>query len=95
MTKATKVSPTMQGALDAAREHGGRLVRWPGGFWTYPDCPTRGGGSWDTDYPTWSVAAGTIKSLLARGLVREVDWREARGFNGPYRFAVAVEVVEP
>jgi hypothetical protein len=57
-----KISPTMQKALAVAREHGGVLVYWQGGFWTWEGCPSRCRG-----IPSWSVETGTIKALVKRG----------------------------
>lgn len=80
----TALSATMQDALAKGREHGGRLVRLPGGFWTYPDCPARDSHGYSV--PEWSISAHTIKALLARGLVEA----ETYARNG---FLVAVKVM--
>jgi len=65
-----KLSPAMQQALNFMRAHG-RLVRWPGGFWTYPECPTtrvqqsRAGVH---HVPEWFAGVKTLEALEARGL---------------------------
>jgi hypothetical protein len=87
--KVGSLSPVQQDAVDTARVSGGRLVRWPGGFWTYPGVALAEGGSSDR-VPTWHVSTNTIKGLLRRGAVVEVDWRETEGFNGPSRYCVVV-----
>lgn len=49
-------------------EHGGELVRWQGGFWTYPKCPIAGE-SWPHKHriPQWYATFGTVRALLDRG----------------------------
>lgn len=83
------MSPHQQEALDQAKAAGGKLVRWPGGFWTVPGCsvqrhvkdPVWG----DHDVPTWWARTATVKALIRSGAVRVTE--EARP-----GFAVAVEV---
>ena len=79
-----RLSQTMLEALAEIEAHGGIAERWPGGFWTYPDCPrdTRG-------YPSWSVGATTIKALTVRGKLAFTEWKEGRNYRFPIRAAVA------
>lgn len=68
---AVKLSPTMQGALDVARQHGGRLERWSGGFWTYPGCASQTKNlPMPTLVPDWYVSTHTIHALIDRGVMR-------------------------
>ena len=62
--------------IDAMRQHGGNLVRWPGvwrGCWTYPDCAlttvTPEVGS-SVDMPEWWVTDNTVRTLIRRDIVR-------------------------
>ncbi len=66
--RAAKISETMREVLDKMAEHG-HLVRWPGGFWTYPNCPT----TRKVDnhlVPDWYVGVQTLKALAKRDMVR-------------------------
>lgn len=68
--KSVKLSKTMSITLEIMRTHG-RLVRWPGGFWTYPNCPSKievSGWKKPHAVPEWYVAANTLNALADRGL---------------------------
>lgn len=85
-----KLSPTMQAALDMARTHGGRLERWPGGFWTYPACPHQVKNlPMPCKVPDQHVGAHTIHALRTRGLVRV-----SRCSEGIVGYPTEVEVVD-
>jgi len=63
-------SPTMLKALRLASEGG--LVRFRGGFWSYPDCPTRKemlGGPQPCDVPERYVDIRTVDACVRRGLL--------------------------
>ena len=81
------LSATMAIALGEARDHGGRLVYWRGGFWTYPNCAVKCK-SWPSGdaVPEWSVGTRTVKALVARGELVFTDWNE------PYRYPIAAEI---
>jgi hypothetical protein len=84
MTK--KLSPTMQRTLDKANEHGGELVNWRGGFWTYQGCTTtRTEHFTGFKIPDWYVGSGTIKALADRGIV---EFTERTGSGWPIRAKV-------
>lgn len=88
-----KLSSKQQEAVDTAAAHGGRLVYERGGFWTYPGCPRRGGTAWDAQYPSWHVATGTVRALVTRGVMTEVEHRQTRAVSGrPHSYPVAVEL---
>lgn len=55
-------------AFAAARTHGA-LVRWPGGFWTHPECGSAFPATHPhvTRPPRWYVRPEVIKDLLYRG----------------------------
>jgi hypothetical protein len=68
------ITPTMQDALEFAREHDGKLTRHPGGFWCGPSqfyadrpgCRTRWFGS------------VTVEALVSRGLMHYSAWVEGK-----------------
>lgn len=67
-----KLSASMQLALDKAKEHGGELHRWPGGFWTYPGCDRIGrsyGDSSGYSVPLWHCGTNTVMALVSRGVL--------------------------
>jgi hypothetical protein len=66
------LSRTMKNALAVARQHDDRLVRLPGGFWTYEGCER----SVNNGYPTWSVGTSTVNSLVKRGLMTYIGFKE-------------------
>lgn len=61
------LSPEMVEVVGRMRAAGGRLVRWPGGFWTTPGQPTRS--STPYDVPVWYASTGTVQALARRGLI--------------------------
>lgn len=69
-TTTAKLSPIMQAALGAVRDHG-RLERWENGFWTYAGCPARMVKGMIT--PDLCFTWQTIKGLIERELVAHGD----------------------
>jgi hypothetical protein len=57
----------MRNAIDYANEHGGRLIRYPGGFW----CKD---GLMEWQRP-W-FGATTIEALVKRGVAEYTKWFE-------------------
>lgn len=62
-------------AISLARRGAGRLVRWVGGFWTYPDCPVGQSKPYypygrETAVPAEYVPASTVYALERRGVLR-------------------------
>lgn len=82
---AKTLSPTMLATIAKANEHGGRLVRLPGGFWTYEGCP------WNGSAPEWSQGTSTIHALVTRGAAVYTD----RKTNSRGDFPVAIQIVTP
>lgn len=58
------LSRTMLEALKLARRGGGRLMRFPDGFWSWPGVEFRG------DVPGEYVVTQTIDALLSRRMAR-------------------------
>lgn len=75
------VSPTMQQALDFALKYGGKLKRFPGGFWT------RG-----PEHPQYllsqSFGTKTVEALVKRGLGEYTEWKDGRNGRFPVEFTV-------
>ena len=63
-----KLSDTMLDVVAKMRAAGGRLERWPGGFWTTPGMAVK---SISQGYriPVWSTSTHTVKALAARGVI--------------------------
>jgi hypothetical protein len=77
------MSATMTAALGEVGKHGGKLVRHPGGFWSYDGCPAR----WD-GLPTWWVDTGTVNALERRGRITFTEWKEGRNRRFPIEATV-------
>lgn len=75
------LSETMHKAIACAREHGGELVRYLGGRWTWRDDPSS---------PWSSFGTPTINALVARGVAEFSEWKEGR--SG--RFPITMRLVE-
>lgn len=70
MSKGKKLSITMACALAEIGEHGGEIVCWVGGYWTYQGCPpARGAGT----VPEWHVGGDTVKALATRGYLTVME----------------------
>lgn len=67
-SKPLAISATMQRALDDAKLAGGRLYRWPGGFWLNR---AKADGAPTPQHGTYFDAC-TIKALIARSKLRVV-----------------------
>jgi hypothetical protein len=89
-----RLSPAQELALRFVAANGGRLVRLPGGFWTYPGCPVESRPYGD-DVPTDYVRTNTVRALVVRGELVETEHRTSRTISGrPTQYAVAVSLPE-
>lgn len=79
-----KLSPTQAAILadlrDLAPVNAARLVRLPGGFWTYPGCPYKDG---RPDTPRWYALTPTVRALTRLGVLARAhrypeEWRDDR-----------------
>jgi hypothetical protein len=88
MTSPSKSEPTipMSNALALARHHGGRLVRYVGGYWSFENAPKTWRGN-----PVEYAGSNTIDALVRRGRLEYTEWKEGRKF----RFPIAVKIKEP
>ena len=79
-----KLSVTMQKALDFANQHGGKLVRYPGGFWMQE--------GFKTDNHTWMnrrwFGTSTVQALVARQEMWYSRWQTGR--NGEFPIEATV-----
>lgn len=73
------LSPTMTMALHDIKQHGGRLVRLPGGYWTYPDCPRQS----HDGVPSWYLGSSTVLALVSRQRLTYCEWKEGRRCTFP------------
>ena len=74
---AEKLSSTMEDAVSIAKENGGKLSRYPGGFWCRPGLKS---------YERPWFGTTTIQALVSRGVFTYSQW-----FNGTHsRFPVEV-----
>lgn len=82
----SKLSAVQEKALDLARRGDGVLVRWRGGFWTYPGCPVSHE-SWPSGakVPTEYVTAGTIYALQGRQILAEEERDSFGGYSTKMR----------
>lgn len=72
-----KLSPTMQDAITIATANGGKLTRYPGGFWCRSGLNTH-------EHPWFGTT--TIQALVSRGVFAYSQWFE----GGRSRFPVEV-----
>lgn len=64
-------------------EHGGKLIRHPGGHWSWPECPRYCG------FPTTDFGSTTVTALVTRGELEYSEW--ATGRNGSFPIAAQVK----
>jgi hypothetical protein len=70
----------MRDAVEYARQHGGVLVRYPGGFWAKGGWRGCGCGVW--------FGTTTVNALLERGVAEVVEWKEGRSCRFPIKVKV-------
>ena len=73
------MSLTMLDALAFAKEHGGTLHRYPGGFWLQDNLP---GGSYPGHVKHYGTQ--TVEALVKRGAMRYTRWQQHRGGAGQF-----------
>lgn len=81
--KALKLSAAMVEALDEINIHGGKLIRYQGGYWTSP------GTAWAGHAPAWYVSTPTINALERREWLRFTEWKQGKN----RKFPISAEVV--
>lgn len=80
-----QLSATMAIVLAETIDHGGKLERHAGGYWTYPGCPR----SWTRH--DWSAPTTTIEALVRRGKLEYTEWRDGRKGKFPIAASVVSE----
>lgn len=88
------LSPTQQDVVAKMRAAGGRIERWPGGFWTTPGTAftmSHGGGLGSYKVPDWWIGVRTLYALEKAGLITQSKQENARGNGRP--FAVEYRLV--
>lgn len=71
------LSIIQQEALEQARRHGGRLIRWSGGCWTYEGAAILEDDDHSKAFPEWHCTTNTIFALVRRGYLLMEDWRSS------------------
>jgi hypothetical protein len=84
MAKLRPLSSEMAACLLEAEQHGGKLIRHPGGYWSWPDCPRLSHNGLPESY----FLPVTIMALIARDRMEYVEWQE--GKRGRFPIAAAV-----
>lgn len=75
-----KLTRTMQTALAFANKHGGKLERYPGGFWMEPKHTGSTAKQW--------FGTSTVHALVTRGVMEYTAWQEGRNFKFPVEASV-------
>ncbi len=78
MTKADALSAVMVAALDLADQHGGKLVRYQGGYWA------PGGRSHPSINGGEHAGTSTVEALVARGRMAYTQHRAGRRPGNPF-----------
>jgi len=84
-SKRSEISATMAAALAMASEHGGKLTRYVGGYWSFAGVPRRQHDGVPEEY----FGTTTIAGLVGRDRMRYCNWREGRGGQ----FPIEVEII--
>ena len=82
---AKPLSATMVCALDDIQEHGGEIVRYQGGYWSWRDVARRP----HDGVPEFSYGTNTIHALVTRGELEYSEWKE----NRRGKFPIAARVI--
>lgn len=69
------LSSTQLEVLAKMRAGGGRIERWPGGFWTIPGTAFDDASGYRV--PEWYAVTTTVRALAARGLIVPSAERDA------------------
>lgn len=82
---AKKLTTTMQEAYDYAKEHGGELLRYPGGFWA----PAGWGGPREKHFGTT-----TVYGLVSRGAAEYTEYRTNSAWPSTGSFPIRMQIKE-
>ena len=74
-----KLSPTMRDAIEYAKRHGNKLIRYPGGFWCAEG----------TRHPWYGTT--TVNALVDRGAAEYTKWQERMSGS---RFPIEITLKE-
>lgn len=69
----TKLSETQKEVVEVIKEHGGVLVRWVGGYWTWEGAKVKEEAPMVGRVPEWHCGTSTIRALIDRGLLSVID----------------------
>lgn len=82
----TKLSPVQEQCLAAAKQHGGTLVYYKGGFWSATNVVMKPCA--DFMAPEWHFGTVVIRALIRKEYLEVVEEKEGR--KGPYPVKVRV-----
>lgn len=74
------LSPTMQACVEYAQQHGGKLARYPGGFWCRAGLET-----WASPW----FGTSTVEALVKRGVAEYT--RRKDGKHGGFPIEVTIK----
>lgn len=87
MTTKVKLTQKMQSALKFANDHGGKIARYPGGFWMEEDFKSVAGRR------VISFGTSTVEALVSRGLMVYSKWQEGKHRTFPIEATVTKSVL--
>ena len=64
------MSKTQKEVIRIMEKYGNKLIRWPGGFWTYEGATIRYRPFGDHPVPVWYCGVRTLRAMHKKGLVR-------------------------
>lgn len=70
----TALTATMHDAVAYAQKHGGKMVRYPGGFWARE--------GWKGFERPW-FGSPTVNALVDRGVTEFTNWKEGKRSRFP------------
>lgn len=72
----TKLSKVQLETIEIAKNNGGFLERWQGGFWTYPHAEVKHINcehGKDVNVPVWYCGISTVNSLINKNILEVVE----------------------
>ncbi len=81
----TEISAPMAICLAMAHDHGGKLVRYIGGYWSWEHAPKHQHNGNPVEY----AGTSTVEGLVKRGRLKYTEWKEGRGG----KFPIAAELI--
>ena len=80
-----ELTPKMQDAIDFMKRHENKMVRFPGGYWSF-----KGWSMWQGQ----TFGTPTIQALVARGIAEYTLWKDSRRSGVNHKFPIEVSLKE-